>query len=144
MRARTNVPGAAALPSNEWSARAHPASAAITLAISGFIALVHEVAWTRVIALTLGPTTYAFSTMLATCIFGLAAGAALATRWLPRLRRPVTALAVTQIAAALGAFFAAAIVPRLPSFVARLAASPHQFGWTLSIKSCSSRFCSCR
>ena len=126
--------GAAALPSSEWSARAHPISAAVTLAISGFIALVHEVAWTRVIALTLGPTTYAFSTMLATCILGLALGAALATRWLPRLRRPVTALAVTQIAAALGAFFAAALVPRLPSFVASLVAAPHQFGWTLAIE----------
>ncbi len=108
--------------------------AAVTLAISGFIALVHEVAWTRVIALTLGPTTYAFSTMLATCILGLAVGAALATRWLPRLRRPVTALAVTQIAAALGAFLAAALVPRLPAFVASLVASPHQFGWTLAIE----------
>jgi spermidine synthase len=122
------------LAANEWSARAHPTSAAVTLAISGFIALVHEVAWTRVIALTLGPTTYAFSTMLATCILGLAAGAWLATRWLPRLRRPVTALAVTQIAAALGAFFAAALVPRLPAFVASLVASPHQFGWTLAIE----------
>jgi spermidine synthase len=126
--------GAPPLAANEWSARAHPTSAAVTLAISGFIALVHEVAWTRVIALTLGPTTYAFSTMLATCILGLALGAALATAWLPRLRRPVTALAVTQIAAALGAFLAAALVPRLPAFVASLVASPHQFGWTLGIE----------
>ena len=133
-RAAHDRSGAPALPPNEWSARAHPTSAAVTLAISGFIALVHEVAWTRVIALTLGPTTYAFSTMLATCILGLAAGASLATRWLPRLRRPVTALAVTQIAAALGAFFAAALVPRLPAFVASLVASPHQFGWTLAIE----------
>lgn len=127
-------PGTPPLAANEWSARAHPTSAAVTLAISGFIALVHEVAWTRVLALTLGPTTYAFSTMLATCILGLAAGAWLATRWLPRLRRPVTALAVTQIVAALGAFFAVALVPRLPGFVASLVASPHQFGWTLAIE----------
>jgi spermidine synthase len=133
-KSRSRDRGASPLAANEWSARAHPTSAAVTLAISGFIALVHEVAWTRVIALTLGPTTYAFSTMLATCILGLAVGAALATRWLPRLRRPVTALAVTQIAAAFGAFFAAALVPRLPGFVASLVASPHQFGWTLGIE----------
>lgn len=137
MKPKQSAPDRSSAPplaANEWSARAHPTSAAVTLAISGFIALVHEVAWTRVIALTLGPTTYAFSTMLATCILGLAAGAWLATRWLPRLRRPVTALAVTQIAAALGAFFAAALVPRLPAFVASIVASPHQFGWTLAIE----------
>jgi spermidine synthase len=38
--------------------------AALVLFGTGFIALVSEVAWTRVLALAIGPTTYAFSIML--------------------------------------------------------------------------------
>lgn len=37
---------------------------AAVLAVSGFVVLVFEVTWTRVPAMTLGPTTYAFSAML--------------------------------------------------------------------------------
>jgi spermidine synthase len=54
--------------------------AATAAAISGFSALVYEVAWTRLIALVIGPTTYAFATMVASFITGLAAGASLGTR----------------------------------------------------------------
>ena len=48
--------------------------AALAVAVSGFSALVYEVAWTRLIALVIGPTTYAFATMAASVITGLAAG----------------------------------------------------------------------
>src|SRR5438067_3176651 len=37
------------------------------VALSGFAALVYEVAWTRLLALVIGPTTYAFATMAAAC-----------------------------------------------------------------------------
>ena len=51
-------------------------SAPILLAIglSGFIGLASEVAWTRVLAMVVGPTTYAFSGMLVTFIVGIAIG----------------------------------------------------------------------
>lgn len=42
-----------------------PGLAVIATAISGFSALVYEVAWTRLLAVIFGPTTYAFSTMTA-------------------------------------------------------------------------------
>ena len=42
--------------------------------ISGFAALMYEVAWTRLLALVIGPTTYAFATMAAAFISGLAIG----------------------------------------------------------------------
>ena len=57
---------------------------------SGFSALVYEVAWTRLLALVIGPTTYAFATMAAAFITGLAIGSALGTplaRARPRIRR---------------------------------------------------------
>ena len=74
------------------------------LALSGFVALTYEVAWTRVLALVLGPTTYAFSAMLATFIGGLAAGSAIGA-WLARWRgQQVFLLGLTLILGALGAF----------------------------------------
>lgn len=46
-----------------------------SFALTGFAALVLEVAWTRVLSLVLGPSVYAFSVMLATFLVGLAVGA---------------------------------------------------------------------
>ncbi len=45
--------------------------------LSGLAALIDEVAWTRVLGLVVGPTTYAFSLMLASMIAGLGLGAAI-------------------------------------------------------------------
>ena len=43
-------------------------------ALSGFCALAYEVLWTRILVFFLGSTTYAFSTMLAAFLFGIAFG----------------------------------------------------------------------
>jgi spermidine synthase len=65
------------------------------LGVSGFAALVHEIAWTRILALVLGPTIYAFAATLAAVIGGLAVGAAMGALILERARQPVTWLGVT-------------------------------------------------
>jgi spermidine synthase len=52
---------------------------------SGFAALMNEVAWTRILGLAVGPTTYAFTLMLASMIAGIGIGAAFAAYWM-RLR----------------------------------------------------------
>lgn len=44
---------------------------------SGFSAMVSEVAWTRIFALFFGSSTYAFSTMLASFLFGIGLGSVL-------------------------------------------------------------------
>jgi spermidine synthase len=49
----------------------------IGLGISGFAALVYEVAWTRILAMIIGSSVYAFSIMLATFLMGLALGSLL-------------------------------------------------------------------
>jgi spermidine synthase len=51
--------------------------AAVVLGLTGFSSLVFEIVWTRVLALIIGPTTYAFAATLATLILGLAVGAAI-------------------------------------------------------------------
>jgi spermidine synthase len=49
----------------------------ISFALSGFTGMLYEISWTRTLVMVLGTTTYAFSTMLATFILGLAIGSIL-------------------------------------------------------------------
>ncbi|MBI3449938.1 MAG: fused MFS/spermidine synthase [Acidobacteria bacterium] len=57
----------------------------LVFACSGFIAMVYEIAWTRVLALVIGSSVYAFTVMLTTFLVGLAAGASLMSRVADRL-----------------------------------------------------------
>ena len=100
--------------------------AASVLGVSGFAGLVHEIAWTRILALTLGPTTYAFAATLAAVITGAALGSWLGTWIVGRASKPATWLAVALAAAAIAASYTYALAGRdLPFFVAQqLAASP--------------------
>jgi spermidine synthase len=102
-----------------------PLLACVAVAVSGFAALVYEVAWTRLVALTIGPTTYAFATMAAAFISGLAMGSAIGTRVAQRVRRPAvwmaSMLAVSAVSAAGTAWYAAT---RLPLSVAAQVADP--------------------
>jgi spermidine synthase len=61
-----------------------PPLVVIAMFLSGFAALLNEVAWTRVLALIAGPTTYAFTFMLCSMILGLATGAAIGAAWARR------------------------------------------------------------
>lgn len=64
--------------------------------LSGLGALAHEVAWTRALALLVGPTAYAFAFVVAAVIAGLALGSAIASRFSDGVARPARALAVIQ------------------------------------------------
>jgi spermidine synthase len=101
-----------------------PVLAALGLAISGFASLVLQVVWTRLLALVLGPTTYAFSTMVAIFIAGIAVGAAIAARIAPRLRQPAIGLAVSLALAVGAAAIAAGFVDRVLLAVAAVVAQP--------------------
>ena len=65
--------------------------------LSGASALVYEVVWTRVLTRQLGHTTASVATVLSVFMGGLALGAWLATRWLPRLRSATRAYALVEI-----------------------------------------------
>jgi spermidine synthase len=99
--------------------RASPSLACAAAAVSGFVALVYEVSWTRLLALVIGPTTYAFATMAASFITGLTIGSAAGSRIARRASRPGAwlgaMLLLCAVAAAAAAWFAAS---RLPLIVA--------------------------
>src|SRR5207244_5525225 len=102
-----------------------PRLACAAVAISGFSALVYEVAWTRLLALVIGPTTYAFSTMAAAFIAGLAIGSAVVTPLSRRMTRPAAWLAAMLVAGALASVAAAwYAASRLPLVVAAQVADP--------------------
>ena len=96
-------------------------------AISGFASLALEVIWFRVLILFLGPTTYAFTLMLASVLAGIAAGSALIAPVM-RLRIDwLQALAVLQMGAAVVAvqsFSSLRRVARVPEWLSSLAAWP--------------------
>jgi spermidine synthase len=83
-------------------------------AVSGFIALAYEVIWSRVLALIIGSSVYAFSIMLTTFLTGLAAGAAAVSRFTDRIRRPVMAFAIIEIGVGITSFIGAHLFNDLP------------------------------
>jgi spermidine synthase len=94
-------------------------------ASSGMVALVYEVAWTRLLVLVIGPTTYAFTTVVASFVVGIALGSAVTSRLVRRTSQPLVWLGVMLVVTALGAsaagWFAAS---RLPLMVAAQVTAP--------------------
>lgn len=104
-RRRRAEPVAAAVPARQPEAEAAAASPprARTIlavaALAGFAGLALEVVWFRLLTLFLPATTYAFTTMLATVLLGIAMGSAIAAGRVRRSADPSAALGWIQIAA---------------------------------------------
>jgi len=90
----------------------------LAFAVSGFIAMVYEIAWTRVLALVIGSSVYAFTVMLATFLVGLAAGASLMSRLADRLggRLGMEGIAAIMAGTGASAFGTLLAFHRLPYF----------------------------
>lgn len=120
--ASPKVPAGPAAPEPEARRTAIVALGAV--ALSGALAMVYEVAWTRALALVLGSSVYAFTVMLTTFLVGLAAGSYLAARRVDRVAEPGLALGVIQLLIGLAAFAGLAILAELPYLFLRL------FAWS--------------
>ena len=115
--ARREPPSRRKALTRRYAAVPRPVLACAAAALSGFLALVYEVAWTRLLALVLGPTTYAFATMAASFITGIAIGSSIGTRMVRRISDPALwlggTLIVIAVTAPAAAWFAASRVPLL-------------------------------
>jgi spermidine synthase len=83
-------------------------------ALSGFIALSYEVIWSRVLALIIGSSVYAFSIMLATFLIGLALGAALISRFVDGIGNRIRLFAVVELGVGLTSLLGAYLFNELP------------------------------
>ncbi|MBS1819296.1 MAG: fused MFS/spermidine synthase [Acidobacteria bacterium] len=116
--------------------QAQPWLAIAILGLSGFASLVHEIAWTRILALVLGPTTYAFAATLAAVVAGVAIGSGAGTWLIGRLRRSAHAgvlagvLAIGAITIVATSALAGGYVPR--TIAHEIAAAPDSFNALVS------------
>jgi spermidine synthase len=129
---RAKAPGPARRKAPSRAARSAPLTvvpqigiAAAALGISGFTSLTLQVVWTRLLALILGPTTYAFSLIVSIFIAGLAVGAAIASRLAPRVRQPLVALAFCLALSVGLAAASASLIDRGLLAIAEVVAQPN-------------------
>lgn len=99
--------------------------------VSGFCALAYEVLWTRIMVFFLGSTTYAFATMLAAFLFGIALGSMVVSRWVDRIKQPVAVFGIAQLGIGL---FALILMPAFEELYGMSRAFQSTFGasrfWT--------------
>jgi spermidine synthase len=85
-----------------------------TYATVGFTALLYEIAWTRALAVVLGSSIYAFSSMLGAFLTGIALGSLLFRRWIDRTERPLLLLEGGLVALAGLGLLTTLALPHLP------------------------------
>jgi spermidine synthase len=97
VRARAALAAASIKSAVRQALRVHRVAALVAFGVSGFVALSYEVIWSRVLALIIGSSVYAFSIMLTTFLIGLALGASIASRFVDRIRNPLLTFAGIEL-----------------------------------------------
>jgi len=92
------------------------ASLMIGFGISGFAALTYEVAWTRILIMTIGSSVYAFGITLATFLLGLALGSFLFSMVAKKRTITVPWFAAVQLMIGLSVILMLPMFERLPFF----------------------------
>ncbi len=119
--ADATAPESAADPS-AGAADAEPLSTpvrrvALALGLSGVASMIYQVAWTRVLALNIGSSTYAFTMIVTAFILGLGLGSLLLAAWADRVRRLGGVFAATQVLIAGSALALVPVFGRLPGWL---------------------------
>ena len=104
----------------ESRAGAGPPIVLAAMLLSGFAALANEVAWTRVLGLIVGPTTYAFTLMLTAMIAGLGLGAWLGSKWAGRRRTTLGTFVWIEIGVGFSSLALIPLFGELPLWVGML------------------------
>lgn len=96
-----------------------PAAARLIFAIfafTGFASMIYEIAWTRALALALGSSIYAFSTMLTTFLLGIAIGSMLFSRMARRRAFSAAAFGWLEIATGIFCLLSIPLLGQMPLF----------------------------
>jgi len=112
--------------------------AVYTALASGFIAMLYELAWIRLLSNILGSTTYSFTLMLIAFISGIALGSLIVSFVIKRIKNLVAFLAICQFGTAFSMILMLPLYERLPYFLTRLSAQipnlPDNFSTFISLE----------
>jgi spermidine synthase len=108
------APGSEHPPSGKRLVGTREAGLLAISGVSGFVALLSEVAWTRALILVLGSSTYGFTTMLVAFLVGLAGGSLLMARLLCRRVDLLWTLALLQAGIGASSLVGAYLLAELP------------------------------
>jgi spermidine synthase len=94
------------------------------LAVTAFASLLDEIAWTRVLVMVVGGSTYAFTLVLLVFLLGIGLGSAIVARRSPARPPPVADAALAQGITGAGAALLLAFFAALPLYVIRVFQHP--------------------
>jgi len=98
------------------------------IGISGIAAMIYQIAWTRVLLLSIGSSVYAFSLIVTAFICGLGLGSLIISKFIDRRRDLVLWLAITQGVIGISALLIVPLLGKLPIFLAEsVFKSSHSF-----------------
>ena len=102
-------------------------------ALSGLAAIAYEIAWTRLLALVMGSSVYAFGTLVVVFLIGLGLGSALYGRFRLEPSGHLVAFGVMELCLALGGAVSLLIAPHLPFLLMSVFPIIRQaFGWQIA------------
>jgi len=112
--------------------------AVYTALAAGFIAMLYELAWIRLLSNILGSTTYSFTLMLIAFISGIALGSLIVSFVIKRIKNLVAFLGVCQLGSAFSMILMLPLYERLPWFLMKLSAKipnqPENFSTFLTLE----------
>ncbi|MDP7249131.1 MAG: fused MFS/spermidine synthase [Planctomycetota bacterium] len=97
--------------------------------LSGFVAMIYEVALARAFSLLLGSSTYAFTLMVSAFILGIGLGSILLTKWVKQELDLVSWLAGTQAGIGLSSMLMLFLIGELPAKIVDAIAG-HRDSWS--------------
>ncbi len=95
------------------------------IGFSGIAAMIYQIAWTRVISLSIGSSVYAFSLIVTAFICGLALGSLIIAKFIDRQNHPIVLLALVQGAIGITALLIVPLLGRMPVFIAEKVFKTH-------------------
>ena len=113
-------------PGDSWSTALRPIALAL-LIITAFVSLLDEIAWTRVLAMLVGGSSYAFTLVLLVFLLGIGVGSVLVARGGGAARRTAADAALAQGVTAAGAALLFFLLSLLPEYII-LVFQPQQLG----------------
>lgn len=94
-------------------------------AVSGAVSMMYEIAWTRVLAMALGSSVYAFSLMLATFLLGISLGSYLFSYLSRSFRADLRTFAILQLLTAIFGLWGINLFNDMPYYFVRIFAASH-------------------